>query len=108
MGLHRAMSLAFVVMGFASCVIDYTESLFIIELMFLLIETAGMTINICSTVSITRLHGIRGESWIKSLHLCYGIGAFISPLLINAFGIRSYTIYGFLAIPFFVFMLVTK
>jgi hypothetical protein len=106
--MHKVMSVAFVVMGIAFYGIDATENLFVIEVMFLLVETADIIINICSTVCIVRLHSSKGEPWIKSRHLSYGMGAFVSPLLISVFGIRSYTIYGFLAIPFVMFLLLNK
>lgn len=42
------------------------------------------------------------------MHLCYGVGAFITPLLISAFGVKSYFLYSFVALPFILFMLLTK
>jgi hypothetical protein len=83
MGLHTAMSLSFLVIGLCSLGVHLSTHLLALDLLFLFIETAGMVVNICSTVCIFRLHKEKGEPWIKSLHFCYGIGAFVTPLLIG-------------------------
>lgn len=106
-GLHKAMALSFAVMALASFVVNATSSLFVIELMFLLIDATGNIMNICSTVCISHIYHSRAEPWIKSLHLCYGVGAFITPLLIRAFGVKSFFIYAIVAVPFALFMLFT-
>lgn len=102
------MAISFTIMALSSYVVHSTSNLFVLELMFLLIDATGNINNICSTVCISRMHLTKAEPWMKSLHLCYGIGAFITPLLISAFGVKSYFLYTFVAIPFVVFMLFTK
>jgi len=33
------------------------------------------------------------DPWIKALHFCYAFGAFLSPLLVSQFGIKTYIIF---------------
>lgn len=108
MGLHTAMAISFSVIGVCSVGVHMSAGLLSLDLLFLLIETAGMVMNICSTVCIFRLHGSRGEPWIKSLHFCYGVGAFLTPLVIGQLGMAAYSIYACVAVPMGLFMLLTK
>jgi hypothetical protein len=54
------MSLSFLVIGLCSLGVHLSTHLLALDLLFLFIETAGMVVNICSTVCIFRIHKEKG------------------------------------------------
>lgn len=59
-GLHKAMCVSFLVLGLGCVGLDRSEHLFLVQILFLFMETAAMVVNICSTVCLLRLHTDKG------------------------------------------------
>jgi hypothetical protein len=45
---------------------------------------------------------------VKAFHFCFGIGAFTTPLLLKAFGVKAYIGYAVLTVPIAGFLLIAK
>ncbi len=77
-----------------------TRDIWVFTLAFCTVEMAGILSNICSNVAISRLFVQQShkEAWIKATYLCFAIGAFITPIMVNGLGEVAYKIYPGLAI----------
>jgi hypothetical protein len=101
------MSLA--IMGVSSLVICYTKSLLVFSMMFFCIGVAGNILGVLIQLAILSMYTEKSvEIWIKTMHFSFGVGAFISPLIITIFKLSSFKIYAFFCILFACFYLLKE
>lgn len=106
--LHRAMGAAYLLVGVCALLTYQTTNMIVFECIFMAVEFSKMVVNVCTTVCILRSHITLGEAWVKSFHFCYGIGAFVSPLIIKAMHLDAFWIYAAAVLPVASFLLLTR
>jgi MFS family permease len=79
---HPIMLVALIMMALLMGLIPWSPTLWIVSLAFFLLGMAGGTLDIGGNTLIVWLHGHRVGSYMNGLHFCFGIGAFLAPLIV--------------------------
>lgn len=106
-GLHRTLAIAYLLVGGCALITYFTTNMLLYECVFLLVEMCKMLVNVASTVCILRTQ-TTGEAWVKSFHFCYGVGAFVSPLIIKAMKLEAFWVYAAAVVPVVALLFVIK
>lgn len=79
---HPVMVGALIVMGLAMLVAPGVPWLWLLGLVFLLAGAAEGSVDVGGNTLLVWVHGPRVGPWMNALHFFFGVGAFLSPILI--------------------------
>lgn len=80
---HRLMAIALLVIAGSAALIPIAASLWLLLLAFFLLGLGKGTVDVGSNTLLLWLHGEKVGPFMNGLHFFFGVGAFISPLILN-------------------------
>jgi FHS family Na+ dependent glucose MFS transporter 1 len=86
---HRLMAVAFVSMAVMLTLAPLTSRLWALTGVLLLLGLAEGSVDVGANTLLIWVHGRRVRPFMNGLHFCYGIGAFLSPIIIAQAVLRS-------------------
>ncbi|MBN2113751.1 MAG: MFS transporter [Acidimicrobiia bacterium] len=102
---HRIMSTSMLAMAAATLTIPWLGELWLLIVAFFLIGLALGIVDVGGNTLLVWLYGSEVPPYMNALHLCFGIGAFIGPLVMNGFAaatgsaVNTYWLYAALMLP---------
>jgi FHS family Na+ dependent glucose MFS transporter 1 len=82
---HRVLSVSLLAMALATFTIPWLGELWLLIVVFALIGLALGVMDVGGNTLLVWLYGSDVPPYMNALHLCFGIGAFIGPLVMNGF-----------------------
>ncbi|MFC2031225.1 MFS transporter [Chloroflexota bacterium] len=109
---HPVMAVALIVMAVTLAVVPLTPLLWLLVLVFLVLGMAQATVDIGGNTLLVWVHHDRVGPFMNGLHFFFGLGAFLTPILVAQVVLASdgivwaYWILALLALPVAVWLLI--
>lgn len=79
---HPVMAVALLVMGFGMAAVPFSPVLWLLALALLLIGIGEGTLDVGGNALLVWVHRSGVGPYMNAMHLCFGIGTFLSPLVV--------------------------
>ncbi|MBM3694920.1 MAG: MFS transporter [Actinobacteria bacterium] len=102
---HRVVAASLLAMALLTVTIPWLGALWLLIAIFYLVGVALGIMDVGGNTLLVWLYGGDVAPYMNALHLCFGIGAFIGPLVMNGFAaatgnaINTYWLYAALMVP---------
>jgi FHS family Na+ dependent glucose MFS transporter 1 len=95
---HHLLAVSFLLVGVTSFLAVYTEAVLPTAVVFFFSAVGCAGIDVLSQSSIVEVHGSKVDPWMQFLHFCFGLGSFISPLILATIGSNAYIALGLVSL----------
>ncbi|MCU0294241.1 MAG: MFS transporter, partial [Thermoanaerobaculaceae bacterium] len=102
---HRILAASLLGMALLTLTIPWLGALWMLIVVFALVGLALGIMDVGGNTLLVWLYGAEVPPYMNALHLCFGIGAFIGPLVMNGFAaatgsaVNTYWLYAALMLP---------